>query len=227
MQFNIRNNWNLRSDGNLVKLLDLDKHSEPAAFLIRPAPNYGLLVQWNPVGPGVGRWDVLPVNLTSSEDESIELEQFSDPYESSAPDETMFAGEAELCLGKGREVDRIGSQEQRSDPRGKEQRPGLSKIQIHVASRCFREWDEDLPEDTPEDPTGEVGETPARIQDEPWGPMWEDLKDQVDILISSGVALGGAVIAVQRGFFREKAGSGLSVDDGKRLQRQLMSIFRE
>jgi len=231
--FDTVNNYNLRVNDQLVQLLDLHKHSEPVAFVIRPEPTTGLLVMWRPTGPGTGEWDVLPVELDNLDEGALALRQFVCPDRGDMNSEVAFAGKATLVCGP-HDDDTVGSQSDRSRPRrfrGVKTTitKGLSKITLRVEALRRRVLEDVVAHEEPEEDTPDTKTTPGagRVQDEPWGPEWADLIERMEILIGSEMSVGGAAVAVQRGYFRERTGSRLSTRDGRRLQRQLVAAFKK
>lgn len=226
MPWNIANNANLRVDSSLVSVIDLERHSEPVAFILRQDPFGGLLCVWKPSGPGEGEWTVLPVGLTDVDEGDLELKQYIDvsrPYQSS---EVAFDGTAKLEFGPlGNEE--VEGQEERTifGTFGQSVKKGLAAIRIAMKIRRPRIFDEDAEEDVEEDES-ERKESPRSMQDEVWGIDWDDLKAQLALLMHSGGGIGESALAVQRAYFRERTGSRMSSTDAKRLQRQLVEVGR-
>jgi len=230
--YTARDNPNLRINGILATILDLDQHSTPQAFIIRADDDSGIALVWIPEGPGTGRWEILPVETKEDEDGYFSLRQHIDVSSTATFSEIAFAGRAELVLGA--ESMTLGGQSFRtsawtngrksaSDKKG----AGLSKVVLR--SQAVRKRAADNIDLSGVEEEEEITSRPraTRVQDEPWGSDWNDIKEQLQNLIDAGFGVRPAAVAVQRNYFRENAKLRLSRSDGKRLQRQLIAVFKD
>lgn len=239
-------NYTLRIDEQLASVYRLIRHSKPLAMIIRSSDEAGLLVIWKPEGPGAGVWEVLPVDINEEEGD-FRLRQFisnPDLQEGKGPKqrEIAFAGNATLHHDFGSKfprklLDTYEGQHSRTWTQLREiwrqknwrLQMGLRKITFRVKALMTRPnttitVGNDIKVETSPESNVKI---PDRIQDEPWGSNWPNLKEQVDNMIEVGHSIQASVIAVQRRYFSEYGGikRNLTSDDAKRLQRQLMAVF--
>lgn len=224
--FTVVDNYNLRANGQLVQIIDLDEHSKPVAFLLRQAPEAGLLALWKPTGPGEGTWEVVPVELTDVDEGDLEVKQFLDVENGKYHREVAFAGEATLVLGGG-ETESIGPQAVRKGRRGRGLTDNITRglAAVRFAMKVVRKRAFEFIPDRDDEDDAPVKKA-KRVQDEPWGTAWSDLCEQADVLVESSLSPAQAALSVQRSYFRQSNTHRLSVADGKRLQKQLMVYLR-
>lgn len=203
----LADNPTIRVNGALSTVMDINTHSEPHSILIRSDECSGLLLEWVPNGPGKGEWKVAPVALTEPD--------------AGKPRITGHQAEpkaAEVALFDGNVM--VGGHEWRGQ-NSSNSRDSLDMLRIQVTSKRKRGVAM-LSE------TGGVIETPSAstVQDEPWGPDWEDLREQMQNLLDSGTGASTAATNIRKRYEKDR-GKRLGTKTGLRLEAQLKIEFRE
>jgi hypothetical protein len=192
-----------RVDGVLASFLDIKKHSSPAAIVMRNSDGSGVLVKWEPEGPGIGSWKITPVQITSNDNE--ELVSTRPDTMPRDPREIQFSGSVTL-IHEGKKV-AINSIKQ-----------AVSYIMMRTKGLHSRRHGK-------QSESSEDGKVATSLQDEPWGPMWPDLHERMKHLLDAGESRSDAATAVTQSFNRETPRK-LNPDQTARLEAQLKVAFR-
>lgn len=194
-----------RVDGVLASFLDIRKHSEAAAVIVRTADGSGVLVKWEPEGPGVGSWKIAPVRIDDVDGHPLVATR-GDTLPR-APREIQFMGAMALVHeGKKVVVNSI--------------RQAVAYVTMRtrgVHSRSMK---------SPTNTGSDSSPAPTNLQDEPWGPMWPDLRERMKHLIDAGEPRSKAARSVRESFDRENSRK-LHPELAARLEAQLKVAFRD
>ena len=205
----------LRIDGSLSTILDIDRHSEPTSFVLRSDENSGLMVKWDPHGPGRGQWIVSPVELLS-EGDSLYITQNETGSVKSQTD-ILFSGSATVVSPQGGSKSLYGQSFGRI--KGK-----VKDIVSHIVFRVQANRRRKEIQDTRI--TSTLDADPAsRIQDEPWGTDWEDLKEQMQNVLDTGLQPSEASKRIREIWERDTR-QKLTGRTAARLESQLKIQFR-
>ena len=171
------NNKGLRIDGALATVMDISQHSTQLPLVIRTSDNSGILARWNPHGPGAGEWTVMPLEL--DEVEGILSTSQHNTGDIRAKTDVLFSGSA--IVNSATKTMEMFGQASTKMISGKIRR-GVSSIILRVTARRKRRGSNS------DDKKYTILDAPpaTRVQDEPWGSDWEDLKEQMSNLLEAG-----------------------------------------
>ena len=218
----LHNNTGLRIDGVLASVIDISQHSTHLPLVVRSGDNSGILLKWDPHGPGAGEWVVAPVEL-DEQDGVLRVTQH-ETGDLRAQREVLFSGSASLQYPKG-EALRVYGQSFASravQDAANKVRQGISAIVLRVNARRKRRGS-DIAE---KKGRGVLEAAPAkRIQDEPWGSDWDDLKEQMENLLDAGTPPSKAARRVRKAWEKDVK-KRLGEKTATRLEAQLKVEFR-
>lgn len=226
------NNKSVRIDGVLATVLTPKLRSTEQALLLKTSEDAGLALRWYPGNNGgVGCWSVLPVEVLTSPEGVLSLRQHMGAS-GDVKDEISFSGKAELISLYGETAELRGQDVLNGVLRGnlrahrKSILSGLRQVVFHVITRRKRPskaFKEPAKGKSRLSKSRRAQRVVERLQDEPWGPYWSDLKEQVKNVTKASGDLKLSIVNVQRTFFEEHGIADIGA--GKRLQKQLMVVL--
>lgn len=207
-------NTYIRLEGVLADVLEITPRSVMTATILKVG-SLGLAVEWMPDGPGAGEFRITPVNL--EEDEDGDLVGLRQHEHTDGRTEVSFHGKVRVVTVEGRHMTLCG-QSARTGHRTQSISIQMNPpVRPHVVDAPPPQDAEDSSEKPP------MTKAAKRVQDEPWGDDWSELKEQMQTLIDAGNPPPAATIAVSRAYHRQLP--KLSLEEIRRLQRQLLAAF--
>lgn len=210
------NNKGLRIDGTLATVMDISQHSTQLPIVVRTSDNSGILARWNPNGPGSGEWTILPVEL--DEVDGILSTSQHNTGDVLAETDVLFSGSA-IINSIDRTLEVFGQASTKMI--GDKLRHGVSSILLRVKARRKRRGSNSDSKER------SILDTPpvARVQDEPWGADWEDLKEQMANMLDAGESPSKSSKRIRRTWEKDIK-RRLGKDTAARLEAQLKVAHR-